>query len=87
MLADPIVRLLMRRDGVEEAQIRDLMDKVGQHRAPADDLKRDENADPFWWADSTMVGGSTREEGWFSTYIGRHPATRSHTPRLTGRPR
>ncbi len=33
MLADPIVRLLMRRDGVEEADVRMLMARLHQQRA------------------------------------------------------
>jgi len=38
MLADPIVRQLMERDGVAEAQVRGLSDHVRRRRGPTGDL-------------------------------------------------
>lgn len=35
MLADPIVRLLMKRDGVEDAEIRQLVEGLRARRAAA----------------------------------------------------
>lgn len=64
MLADPIVQILMRYDGISASDVRHTIDQVNQNRPESPELAEPENAhqNRAHWAAKPPAGRHTRHQ-------------------------